>query len=142
SLGRGSLDPAALKAKPGFLYDPLREIEVYRTLLAPADLGTPRFYGSVVEPDRDRYWLVIENVDGEVLWQVGELDVWQDAARWLAVLHDRFAGGALPGADARVLRYDADCYVSWVRRGLVFDAGESRGRMACVVAASGLVGQV
>src|SRR5205085_10240877 len=48
SLGRGSLDPAALKAKPGFLHDPLREMEVYRTLLAPAALGTPRSYASVV----------------------------------------------------------------------------------------------
>jgi len=80
SVGRGSLDPAALEAKPEFMHDPLREIEVYRTLLDSAGLGTPRFYGSVVAPDRDRYWLLIENVEGEVLWQVGELEVWREAA--------------------------------------------------------------
>jgi aminoglycoside phosphotransferase (APT) family kinase protein len=129
SLGRGSLDPAALKAKPGFLHDPRREIEVYRTLLAPADLGTPRYYGSVVEPDLDRYWLVIENVEGEVLWQVGELEVWQDAARWIAVLHDRFAGRDLPG-NAEILRYDGDFYASWMQRALEFAEGERRERLA------------
>src|SRR5207244_9519650 len=102
---------------------------VYRTLLAPARLGTPRFYGSVVEPDRDRYWLVIENVEGEVLWQVGELEVWQDAARWLAVLHDRFAGGELAGAGAQVLRYDADFYASWMQRALEFADRERRERL-------------
>ena len=129
SLGRGSLDPAALKAKPAFLHDPRREIEVYRALLDPARLGTPRFYGSVVEPDRDRYWLLIENVEGEVLWQVGELDVWEEAARWLAVLHDRFAGAELPGPEAPVLRYDADFYASWMRRALDFADGERRGQL-------------
>ena len=130
SLGRGALDPAALRAKPGFLHDPLREIEVYRSLLAPADLGTPRFYGAVVEPELDRYWLVIENITGEVLWQVGELEVWREAARWLAVLHDRFENRDLAAAEAHVLRYDSAFYASWMERAIEFADDEERERLA------------
>ena len=128
-LGRGALDPAALQAKPGFLYDPLREIEAYRSLLAPAELGTPHFHGAVVRPERDRYWLLIENVAGEVLWQVGELEVWQEAARWLAVLHDRFEGSDLGAAEAHVLRYDSAFYSSWMERAIEFADEERRGRL-------------
>jgi hypothetical protein len=129
SLGRGALDPAALRAKPRFLHDPLREIEVYRSVLASASLGTPHYYGAVVEPDLDRYWLLIENVDGDVLWQVGELDVWREAARWLAVLHDRFEGRELAGAEAHVLRYDAAFYASWMERALEFADRDRRGSL-------------
>jgi aminoglycoside phosphotransferase (APT) family kinase protein len=134
SLGRGALEPAALRAKPDFLHDPLREIEAYRSLLSSAGLGTPHYYGAVVDPDRDRYWLVIENVSGEVLWQVDELDVWRQAARWLAVLHDRFAGRDLGPAEAHVLRYDAGFYASWMQRALEFAEGERRARLEWLAA--------
>jgi aminoglycoside/choline kinase family phosphotransferase len=130
SLGRDALDAAALAAKPGFLYDPVREIEAYRAVLADAELGTPHFYGAVVAPERDRYWLVIENVAGEVLWQVGELEVWRAAARWLAMLHDRFRDGDLGAAEDHVLRYDSDYYASWMRRALEFADRERRERIA------------
>jgi hypothetical protein len=129
SLGRGALDAAALQAKPGFLHDPVREIEVYRSLLAPAALGTPHYYGAVVEPELDRYWLLIENVDGDVLWQVGELDVWREAARWLAVLHDRFERRGLAGAEGHVLRYDAGFYASWMERALEFADRDRRAHL-------------
>src|SRR2546423_14077739 len=36
---------AARRTKPDFLDDPRREISVYRTILAAAELGTPRYYG-------------------------------------------------------------------------------------------------
>jgi aminoglycoside phosphotransferase (APT) family kinase protein len=130
SLGRSALDPAARKAKPEFLHDPLREIEVYRSLLAPADLGTPQFHGALVEPELDRYWLLIENVTGDVLWQVGELEVWSATARWLAVLHDRFRGAALGAAGAHLLRYDAGFFASWMRRALEFAGDERREPLA------------
>ena len=129
SLGRGALDPAALGAKHEFLHDPLREIEAYRSLLTPAGLSSPRYYGAVVVPDRDRYWLVIENVTGEVLWQVGELEVWQEAAKWLADLHVRFEDRDLGAAGAHVIRYDASFYSSWMRRALEFAEAERRARL-------------
>jgi Ser/Thr protein kinase RdoA (MazF antagonist) len=129
NLARAALDPAAHKAKPEFLHDAEREIEVYRSLLAPADLGTPRFHGAVVQPERDRYWLLIENVVGEVLWQVGELEVWREAAAWLALLHERFREQDLGPARPHLLRYDAAFYASWMERALEFADGDRRERL-------------
>src|SRR5882672_4071172 len=59
-------------AKPRFLHDPRREAAVYASVLEPAALGAPRYYGSVVDPERDRYWLFVEWVEGRELYQVGE----------------------------------------------------------------------
>ena len=51
-LSRACLDEDALRVKPAFLHDPLREIEVYRDLLDGAGLGTPAYYGASVDPAR------------------------------------------------------------------------------------------
>jgi hypothetical protein len=126
SLGRTTLSSDALAAKPVFLYDPLREIETYRSLLEPAGLGTPTFYGATVDPARDRYWLFIENVEADVLWQIGGLEIWQQAARWLADLHARFARSDLGRAAGHLVRYDARLYALWMERLLGFArAGET-----------------
>src|SRR5207302_10738426 len=91
------LSPQALlavahEAKPLFLRDPQREIDAYRTILAGQRLGTATYYGAVIDRQVERYWLFLEKVPGCELAQVGEIDIWQEAARWLAVLHHRFAG--------------------------------------------------
>jgi hypothetical protein len=96
-----SLTRRALRAKPGFLVDPLREVVVYREVLAGEDLGTPALHAAAVE---GRHWLSLERVDGVPLEQVGDLEVWQEAFAWLARLHDRFRTRALPG---RLVRYDS-----------------------------------
>jgi Ser/Thr protein kinase RdoA (MazF antagonist) len=119
-LERSALDAGALSAKPRFLHDPLREIEVYRSVLEPTGLGTPRYHGAVVEPADDRFWLLIENVAGEVLWQVGEIEVWREAARWVAVLHDELRGSVPEAVRPHLLRYDAAFYASWMERALEF----------------------
>ena len=111
-LSHDSLAPDAARAKPRSLHDPLREIRAYRELLADAGLGTPEFYGESTDPATGRHWLFIENVEGDVLWQVGELETWAAAARWLAGLHERFAGtDPLPGF---LLRYDRDLWRRWI----------------------------
>jgi len=118
NLSRSTLDGEASRAKLSELHDPEREIEAYR-LVAPASLGTPELYGWCVEPDRDRYWLFIERIDGDVLWQVGELETWSAAARWLAALHERFAGFP-PRAARHLIRHDAAFYASWIERAARF----------------------
>jgi Phosphotransferase enzyme family len=123
SLGRSALSGEARAAKPAFLYDPLREIETYRVLLEPAGLGTPAFYGATVDADRDRYWLFIENVDSDVLWQIGEPEVWQQAARWLAAMHDRFEDTEIGPLARHLVRYDARFYAGWMERLLGFVRG-------------------
>ena len=109
-ISRDALHPAAADVKPEFLHDPLREIEVYRDVLAPAGLGTPAFVGA----DPERGWLFLERVDGVELYQVGERRTWEHVARWLARMHDRFA--AADGAAPHAIRYDAQWYRRWPER--------------------------
>ena len=86
-LDRHGLDEQAGLAKPGFLHDPGREPAVYEAVLPRAAVGPPRHYGSVVDPAAERHWLFIEWVEGRELYQVGELELWCAAARWLAEMH-------------------------------------------------------
>ena len=106
-VGVGGRIDAAAAAKPPFLDDPLREIETYRRSLAAADLGTPRFHGA----DESRHWLFLERVPGVELYQVGELERWQQAARWLA----RFHRADLPRHE-RLVAYDRAYYGTWFER--------------------------
>ncbi|MGH7563589.1 MAG: hypothetical protein ACREK5_04105, partial [Gemmatimonadota bacterium] len=87
---RGPTDPV-WQVKAPFLHDPRREIEVYRDVLAPGGLTAPECVAAVIEPDLGRYWLFLEKVEGELLWQIGDLDVWRAAAGWLADMHAHFA---------------------------------------------------
>jgi hypothetical protein len=107
------------EAKPAFLYDPLREIDTYRGILAGQQLGTAVCYGAMVDPQAERYWLFLERVMGWRLYQVGEIGVWQEAARWLAVLHSRFVRERGLAA-RRLLQHDRDSYRLWMRRALEF----------------------
>src|SRR6185312_8191865 len=59
-LGWEELGQGARLAKPKFLHDPGREAAVYASVLAPAGLGAPRYWGSVNEPERRRHWLFVE----------------------------------------------------------------------------------
>lgn len=114
-VGPRALAGGAGSVKPRFLYEPLREIETYRTILAPLDIGTARCYGVVTDARRGRFWLFLEKVPGIELWQC-ELETWQRVAGWLAGLHERCR-------DARtdhLLRYDRDTYLVWLRRAQEF----------------------
>ncbi len=118
-LSPASLLPTARDVRPAFLYDPRREIEAYRAGLDSTRLGTPAFYGAVVAAARGRYWLFLERVAGPLLWQIGRLEEWQRAARWLAALHTRFPAGSTSPADGRrslFLRYDEAFYRNWLQR--------------------------
>jgi Ser/Thr protein kinase RdoA (MazF antagonist) len=86
--------------RPPLAPDPRHEIAVYRDVLIPLGVsGTPQVAAA---DETSARWLVLELVDGTPLWQIGDLAVWQEAARWLARLH------ALPVPDDKPLvRYDA-----------------------------------
>jgi Phosphotransferase enzyme family len=128
-VGRGALSGEASRAKPIFLWDPLREIETNRLILAPCGgLGAPDCFGAIADPTIDRYWLFLEHVSGLALSQVGDFFVWQEAARWLARLHNRFA--SLPLALARsahLLIHDSRFFELWIGRAREFlQQNESR----------------
>jgi Ser/Thr protein kinase RdoA (MazF antagonist) len=118
-----ALEAEARLAKPDFLHDPLREPAVYATLLAPAALGAPRYYGSLAEPEAGRHWLFVEWVEGRELYQVGERELWEAAAAWLGTTHCRF-GAELDrhAASGRLLEYDRAHYRRWIDRALAFAA--------------------
>jgi aminoglycoside phosphotransferase (APT) family kinase protein len=105
--------------RPAFLFDPLREIETYRRILVAAQLEAPAYYGCIIDPERDRYLLLMERVAGLQLADRGEFDIWEETARRLAAMHERLAAvhaSIAPEAVDHLLRYDYDFYRLWLRR--------------------------
>lgn len=117
-LNRQAVSELVRHAKPEFLYNPLREIETYRSLLGDQQLGTARFYGAVVDSAMERHWLFLEKVPGDELYKIGEFSTWEYVARWLAKMHQRFATPIRMKtlSTGPWLRYDADFYRLWMRR--------------------------
>ena len=120
-LGWDGLTDEVQHVKPLFLHDPAREIETYRGILSTTSIGTAAFYGA------EGPLLLIENVKGPVLWQIGELDVWCRVAQEIAGLHHELTTHV---DDQALLRYDADFYRLWLERAQAF-AGPLRAVAAC-----------
>jgi hypothetical protein len=106
----------ARRSKPEFLYDPRRDLETHRRILVPEGIG-PRCYAAVHDPERSRYWLLLEKA-GVELWQIGELEVWEAVARWLAAFHARFAGRVadVRAANPYLLEYEPELFRLWASR--------------------------
>ncbi len=122
-LSQDALMVSAGKVKPWFFYEPMREIETYRRVLALHQLGTATCYGAVVEEERKRYWLFLERVAPGLLWQHGDIEVWKNVARWLAGMHtflvtetERRESAHL----AHLLNYDREFYWRWMGRAATF----------------------
>ena len=115
-LAAAALSPQAREAKPAALLDARREIEAYLDVLLPAGVEVPRCYGAVAEPSIGRYWLFLEAVDGDPLWQVDEPSAWEEAVRWLADLH----AGEAPAVHSHLIRYDAAYLRHWIDRAVSF----------------------
>jgi len=118
-LDRGSMLPAAREAKPRFLYDPAREIGVYRCVLDPEVLGTARCHAAAVDDGCRGSWIVLERVPGIPLVEIGDRAQWRLAMRWLARFHadgrNRSAARAVP-----VLRHDEHFFRTWMQRAREF----------------------
>jgi len=95
------LSSSASLPRPGFLVDRRREITAYTEVLGDLAVDPPACRAAVL--DEERAWLFLELVEGTPLWQSGELEVWEEAARSLAVLH----ASPLPRR-AGLLHYDAE----------------------------------
>ena len=108
-VGTAGLSAEAAATKPAHTLDPDREIAVYRDLLSPAALSTPRFHGADVDPEAGRWWLFLERIEGEVLTDVGEVSIWSEVAAWAARV-DR----AVEGDSDLLLRRDADWHGRWI----------------------------
>lgn len=129
-LSPGALLEEARGVKPGFLVDPRREIDVYRRLRADASAGPPRCHAAVVDEEAGRYWLFLEAIEGRGLYEVGDIGVWEEVVRSVAVLHRCLAELTSP----HLLYFDRDYYRLWPRRALRFAAPEATRALEPVVA--------
>jgi len=115
----------------------LREVHVYRDLLAGAGLGTPEYYGSLLDEAEGRLWLLLELLDGVQLRECG-LEAWIAAAAWLARLHAHFDGRAAELERSPLLvRHDEDYFRSKAeeaQRDLQRFSARSRRRVAALLA--------
>ncbi|HZT08343.1 MAG TPA: aminoglycoside phosphotransferase family protein [Chloroflexota bacterium] len=118
--------PGSASVKPRFVVDPVREIETYRVALDPYGVG-PTWFGAIVEPRSARYVLVLELVQGSLLFQIGGLESWLHAAGWAARFHDQLAPAARAIApSAHLLRYEERYYRTWSDRARAFARGSAR----------------
>ncbi len=117
-LSWNALTPEARQAKRYASYNPLREIAVYEQALRSRPGYSPPYYGAVVQPERDRYWLFIEQVKGVELYQIGDFDVWKHVARWLAEMHTNLQAAVQLQAElrARLVMHDAAAQELWFER--------------------------
>jgi hypothetical protein len=119
-VGSGSRVRNEDGGKPGAVADAEREIEVYRSVLDPLQMGTAVFFGAVQDRSRGRHLLVLEKVAGVELFQVGDIRVWESAARWLARFHVRCEGYLRPLQRSLLVPYDAEFYGQWISRAVEF----------------------
>ncbi|HEV2787663.1 MAG TPA: aminoglycoside phosphotransferase family protein [Solirubrobacteraceae bacterium] len=113
-------------AKPPALLDRDREIEAYTRVLGPAGLDVAACHGALAR--RERRWLFLEAIDGSPLWQTGDEAVWEQAARWLAALHEC----PLPPPATHLLHYDAPYLRGWLARAVALTPAGALDRVAAV----------
>src|SRR4051794_13108323 len=97
-----ALPPGAPAGKP-LAPEPERELHAYSEILEPGQLDAPRFFGSAGS------LLLLERVQGTVLWQIGDGQVWEAVAGRLGRLHERTSGRAGSG-NGPLVRFDAGLY--------------------------------
>jgi aminoglycoside phosphotransferase (APT) family kinase protein len=98
----------------------VREVDVYRLVLASSRASSARFIGSWIEPRTGATWLVVEYLEnGLRANKAHKRDGMLTAARWIGAfhaeqerLHDRLEGV--------VPRYDLDYYRGWIERTVSF----------------------
>jgi len=118
-LSPESLLPTARRVRPHFLYHPRREIEAYQSVLSQLHPGTATFYGAKTDPQKEHYWLFLERVDGPLLWQVGRMETWREAARWLAHFHNAFGTFRRKNdqpEQGQLRRLDGSFFAQWAQR--------------------------
>jgi hypothetical protein len=89
-FARSKMLPDARRRRPTSMDDPSREIETYRRVLVPAGIG-PRCLLTMADAASSQFWLITEKVRGVELWQIGDINIWEDVVRWLSGLHEAYA---------------------------------------------------
>ncbi len=116
-----ALADGAHAVRPAGLADPAREPLVYRELLEPAGIGTPRSLCAEADAVAGRHFVIIDRIDGLQLCDVGDPAAWDATARWLARLHVRLQARACRAAargDVPLLVYDMTFHGRWLTQAL------------------------
>lgn len=111
-LLRKDLRPDALigdarVTKLPLLHDPRREPAMYRDVLGAAGIG-PRCLAAGDD------WIVLERLDADVLWQVGEASTWDAVAAFAAGMHRALA--TVPSSRVPLVHYDGALAAIWRER--------------------------
>jgi hypothetical protein len=108
---------AARAIKPRFIYEPHREIQMYRGPLSGGKLGTTACRAAQADAQAGRFWLVLERVPGQQLSHVGDFELWKESARQLARIHAAFNGRQTPSLrEVPLLDINANLCRAWARR--------------------------
>ena len=98
------------------------EAKVYRSVLEPLGMSTPRFYAAHADPATGETTLLIDYVDA-ALPVSADRHALLAAARWIGTFH-RLNEPRVDQLAGTITRYDADYFLGWVRRTLEF-SGEA-----------------
>jgi aminoglycoside phosphotransferase (APT) family kinase protein len=104
------------------------EAEVYRQVLQPLPISSPKFYGAYKDEIAGEPWLILEYLDDSL--RVNDLrdrTLMRAAARWLGGFHRANVSRLSPASLPFLKRYDASYYLGWAKRTSVF-AGDLRER--------------
>lgn len=94
------------------------EAAVYRDLLQPNGVASPRFLGTHEDPRTGTIWLFIEYLSQAMRVQKSrQPGMMEQAARWLGDFHRSFDGRVVPVLH----RHDAEYYRGWARRAASLD---------------------
>jgi hypothetical protein len=93
------------------------EAEVYRRVLQPAHVSTPRFYGTRHDRATGKLWCVLEYLDRSMPLEMWGDDEWlKRATTWIARFHAAQEARCGRKTLAFLHRYDAGYYRAWARR--------------------------
>jgi hypothetical protein len=121
-LSPAALVPEAVGMRPAFAADPIREALVYRHVLQ----GRVRDLGPACVAAGDD-WVLVDELPGVPLWQVGDPGVWAAAAAWCGAL-DALDLAVPPEVAGRLVGYDARLFRRFARRAARYAAGWDRDR--------------
>src|SRR6266550_2480546 len=100
------------------------EAEVYRRVLAVAEVPLPRFYGAAAAGPAGEVWLAIAYLEGCLrLRDSRDLAHWEQAAAWSGRFHAQQEARNGDASMSFLIEYDAAYYAGWAQRTAQYAAG-------------------
>lgn len=114
NLSLESMEEQAQRVRPSASHRPHCEISMYSEVLSKARLGCAFCYGALIDDERNRYGLLLEQVEGDDLGKIGDFSIWQSAANWLAMAHRRLPHVVQDSGTKHIYDYNETCFHQWI----------------------------